>query len=254
MRGAPSLPLTRNAHRQTAALTQWEAAFAHMSCDYFCLFRESLQGGHSNFITGAGGFLQNIVQGWAGVRVSAEALTLTGPTLPPTVTSVTLRSLQFRGTSFTVRFDATTISFALASERPAVPLRVVGADGRSHTLSVQESPTLPLKPRAAFKVEPAHVLPAPPFPGLPDSPRRTCDVREFGAKADGKTNDAASINRAIQSCQRIVFKGGHTFVTGSVRLKSMLTIVVEPDAVIRAAQPGIDAFDHIEDNNKYEYV
>jgi hypothetical protein len=37
-----------------AALTQWDAAFAHMDCEHFCLFREKISGAHSNFITGAG--------------------------------------------------------------------------------------------------------------------------------------------------------------------------------------------------------
>ena len=77
---------------------------------------------------------------------------------------------------------------------------------------------------------------------------RTCDVRDFGAKGDGSTNDADSINQAILQCGTIVFKNGHTFVTGSVRLKSMLTIVVEPRAVIRAEKLAVGAYDAIEEN------
>jgi trehalose/maltose hydrolase-like predicted phosphorylase len=138
----------------TAALTQWEAAFSHMSCDYFCLFRERLTGGHSNFVTGAGGFLQNIVQGWAGVRVSSGTLTLTGPTLPPTVTSVTLRSLQFRGTSFTVRFDAVSISFVLVGgHRASTQLTVSDGAGVVHKLSAVPV-AMPLQPYTSFAIAP----------------------------------------------------------------------------------------------------
>ena len=76
--------------------------------------------GHSNFITGAGGFLQNIVQGWAGVRIEADAMTIRHPTLPPTVTSVKLRSMQYRGVAFSVHFDANEISFVLAEAQHGV--------------------------------------------------------------------------------------------------------------------------------------
>ena len=109
-----------------------------MDCDAFCLFREKLSGGHSNFITGAGGFLQNIVQGWAGVRVGADALTLTTPTLPPSVTRVTLRSLQFRGTSFSVWFDESSISFALAGARGPTELTVSDGTGAAHSRTKRE--------------------------------------------------------------------------------------------------------------------
>ena len=82
---------------------------------------------------------------------------------------------------------------------------------------------------------------------------RTCDVRDFGAKGDGTTNDAESINRAITACDTILFKNGHTFVTGSVRLKSKLTIVVEPRAVIRAEKLGLGAYDDSEENPWSQY-
>ena len=75
-----------------------------------------------------------------------------------------------------------------------------------------------------------------------------CDVRDFGAKGDNATNDASSINRAIQDCDTVVFKDGGAFVTGSVRLKSNLTLVVQPGAEIRAAKNGEGAYDDTEEN------
>ena len=47
----------------SAASTQWLSAFAHMDTDCFFTFHEKLKGGHLNFITGAGGFLQNVING-----------------------------------------------------------------------------------------------------------------------------------------------------------------------------------------------
>lgn len=83
--------------------------------------------GHSNFITGAGGFLQNIVQGWAGVRIEADAMRIRRPTLPPTVTSIKIRSMQFRGVSFSVQFDANHISFVVAEAQHGMRQLMISA-------------------------------------------------------------------------------------------------------------------------------
>lgn len=44
---------------------------------------DGVSGGASNFITGAGGFLQLIMYGYAGIRINADSLTIEKPTLPP---------------------------------------------------------------------------------------------------------------------------------------------------------------------------
>ena len=136
-----------------AALTQWEAAFSHMDCDHFCLFRERISGGHSNFITGAGGFLQNIVQGWAGLRIGTDAMTLSRPTLPPTVTNVKLRSMMYRGSSFSVEYTAKEISFtAVKGQRSATQLMVsAGSGGATHKLSATPV-VLPITAAVTFTI------------------------------------------------------------------------------------------------------
>lgn len=116
-----------------AALKQWNAAFQHMDCANFCVFRERLSGGHSNFITGSGGFLQNIVQGWAGVRVTSDAMIIRSPRLPPTVSSVKLRSLQFRGNSFHIKYDSQSVQFTAARPSPlGTQLTVSRSNGSQH--------------------------------------------------------------------------------------------------------------------------
>ena len=138
-----------------AALTQWESAFAHMDCTHFCLFREELTGGHSNFITGAGGFLQNIIQGWAGVRIGADAMTLTNPTLPPSTTAIKLQSLEYCGSAFSVEFNASAIAFAMVREAaPGVTgLAVSGSGGIRHDLRLGAPPVrFSLAPQATFQL------------------------------------------------------------------------------------------------------
>ncbi|WP_047490780.1 glycoside hydrolase family 28 protein [Terriglobus sp. TAA 43] len=57
----------------------------------------------------------------------------------------------------------------------------------------------------------------------------TCDAHTYGAKGDGKTNDTAAIQKAINTCApkhgTVVLKGG-TFVSAPLTLKSDLTLSI----------------------------
>ncbi len=66
------------------------------------------------------------------------------------------------------------------------------------------------------------------------------DVRNYGAKGDGRTNDAAAIQAAIDDCHEagggnVVFPGGFVFLTGPFKFKSFVKLVVEANAVILAS-------------------
>lgn len=52
-----------------------------------------VENGASNFITGAGGFLQLIIYGYAGIRINADSLTIEKSTLPPNTTQLKLNGL-----------------------------------------------------------------------------------------------------------------------------------------------------------------
>jgi polygalacturonase len=77
------------------------------------------------------------------------------------------------------------------------------------------------------------------------------DVKTFGAKGDGKTPERVAINKAIEAASAagggtVYFPAG-TYVTGSIRLRSNLTIQFEAGATLEAsADPA--AYDTAEPN------
>jgi len=60
---------------------------------------------------------------------------------------------------------------------------------------------------------------------------KDCNVRDFGAKGDGTTLDSPAINRAIAACDTVHIPAG-TYRSGSILLKSNLTLILEANATI----------------------
>src|ERR1700712_2844195 len=68
---------------------------------------------------------------------------------------------------------------------------------------------------------------------------RSFNIRDFGATGDGKTDDAAPIQQAIDSCSdagggRVLVPAGSTFLTGPFHLKSFVELYVEAGAKLLA--------------------
>jgi polygalacturonase len=66
------------------------------------------------------------------------------------------------------------------------------------------------------------------------------DVKAFGAKADGTTPDRDAINKAIDAAAAagggtVSFPAG-TYLTGSIRLRSNITLQLDPGSVIKASK------------------
>lgn len=83
-------------------------------------------------------------------------------------------------------------------------------------------------------------------------PTRTgiCDVRSFGATADGSTLDTDAITKAIRACAQagggtVLFTAG-TYVTGSFELVSNITLQLDAGAVLRGS-PNISDYGKIAD-------
>ncbi len=70
------------------------------------------------------------------------------------------------------------------------------------------------------------------------------NVRDLGAKGDGKTLDTAAINRAIEATANsgggTVFFPAGTYLSFSIRLKSNITLHLDNGATILAADPAVD--------------
>ena len=65
----------------------------------------------------------------------------------------------------------------------------------------------------------------------------TYNIRHFGAVADGKSNNADAINRAITVCNAAgggtVFVPSGVYATGSIHLKSNVTLAIDAGAVLK---------------------
>lgn len=79
---------------------------------------------------------------------------------------------------------------------------------------------------------------------LPSFPEARWNVRDFGAKADTKTNDSQAINAAIAKCNEngggsVVFPAGR-YAAASIHLRSNVRLLLDDNAIITAARDGYD--------------
>jgi len=80
---------------------------------------------------------------------------------------------------------------------------------------------------------------------LPADQDRIYDVRKYGAKADGRTNDAAAIQRTIDSCSKngggIVLLTNGTFLSSGISFKSNVELHIAATAILLGT-PGLDKY------------
>ncbi|MCR5362315.1 MAG: exo-poly-alpha-D-galacturonosidase [Bacteroidales bacterium] len=78
----------------------------------------------------------------------------------------------------------------------------------------------------------------------------TFNVRDFGAKGDGRTLDHTAINAAIEAAEKAgggqVCLPAGTYLSGSIRLKSNIDLHLESGATILAAPASMKAYDESE--------
>lgn len=81
--------------------------------------------GAGNFITGAGGFLQAIINGYGGIRLRDDQLIVTRSRLPPETTQLSFNGITYLGSvfHFEVNTDDTSI-IQFTSFNDAIPLDI----------------------------------------------------------------------------------------------------------------------------------
>ncbi|GBP81985.1 Protein-glucosylgalactosylhydroxylysine glucosidase [Eumeta japonica] len=84
------------------------------------------ESGAVNFLTGAGGLLQAVMFGYAGLSIHLDRLTILRPRPPPHATSLTIRGLKYLGANLTldVHSDRATLSVASVSEEWPLVLNI----------------------------------------------------------------------------------------------------------------------------------
>jgi len=115
---------------------------------YF-IWWETLEGGAPNFITGAGGFLQSLLFGYANLRLDDDSLLILSPLLPPSTFELTFRMIWFRNNAFRFSLDSSSISLSSLLSSPSSCLSVRLADNSSLPLSNHRL-SVPIQPLQIF--------------------------------------------------------------------------------------------------------
>ena len=94
-------------------------------------------------------------------------------------------------------------------------------------------------------VSTCHTLSGAELPG-----KNTFNVRDYGATGDGNSLDSPAINRAIDAAATAgggtVLVGAGTYLSGSIRLKSNIHLLVDAGATILGAPQNLNAYDETE--------
>jgi hypothetical protein len=111
-----------------------EQPFIH---DVFDQFSETRTGGVLTFMTGIGGFLQEFIYGYSGIRWNASALELS-PSLTGQLDGIVLHGMSWHGRRFTVSIGQHTTSITLDSgaTMPVSTSSGVRTVGSGHTLTL----------------------------------------------------------------------------------------------------------------------
>jgi hypothetical protein len=93
--------------------------------------------GAVNFITGSGGFLQALVFGYGGLRLHPEVLEVRDTFLPANTTQLSLRSVDYLGSSLDLVFTEREMNVTLIEAGAELNLTLEYADGSKVELETE---------------------------------------------------------------------------------------------------------------------
>ena len=108
--------------------------------------------GAYNFHTGMGGFLQSLLYGYLGADLHDRYLTFT-PQLPPSLTRMAVRGLDYRGGSLDLAFSAADMTVTLTRAGGCPLTLTLLTEGRNVRLRVGSPVTA--------ATQPARIVPSP---------------------------------------------------------------------------------------------
>jgi trehalose/maltose hydrolase-like predicted phosphorylase len=169
--------------------------------DPFDQFSETRTGGAFTFTTGIGGFLQEFIYGYPGLRWSASSVQL-DPSLTSQLGGIVVRDLSWHGTRFTIAIGAATTTVSVRSG-PALPVTIGGI---SHTIAPGATLTVPTRrpdltpttglarcqPATATSAQPG----ADPLAAVDGSPATGWQPEQITATVTVPLTHAAVISRA----------------------------------------------------------
>ncbi|HEX5192494.1 MAG TPA: glycosyl hydrolase family 65 protein [Solirubrobacteraceae bacterium] len=136
--------------RGCQAFVYTERSYQPFIRDVFHQFSETRTGGAFTFMTGIGGFLQEFVYGYSGLRWQGSAVHL-APGLSGPITGVTLHDLHWRGRVFTVVVHRGAATVTL---QRGAPMPVVGPSSRAIVRAGHSARIPTLRPTGARSNDP----------------------------------------------------------------------------------------------------
>src|SRR4051794_40904969 len=134
-------------------------------------FSEARTGGAFTFTTGAGGFLQEFLYGYSGMRWRADGVAI-DPSLPPQLTGITLNAVHWQGRTVRIAITRAGTAVTLVSGG-ALPLRW---PGHTESLATGQTVTIPTRtPDTSPTDDVARCQPATASPATAEPPQSADD-------------------------------------------------------------------------------
>lgn len=124
---------------ETEAAKYLQRSYSLYNREPFKVWTEAIPStpGVGNFITGAGGFLQSIINGYGGVRLHFDKMTIKNFYVPPQSTMLTFNGITYLGSRFSLHItrDKATIKIVELNRGLQMKVTRISADGMEFVIN-----------------------------------------------------------------------------------------------------------------------